>query len=289
MSMVKSIQRAKQSVDPRSEVMDIHGKKTESIKLPAALFSQTVHPYLISQAVHVYHANQNQGTQSTKTRADVVGSTRKIYRQKGTGRARHGDIKAPIFVGGGIAHGPKPGATRLSMPKVMRRKTLASLLTQYFQEGRVHVVKGLEEIEAKTKRLHSIFTTLNFISSKKPLASHQTTLLVLPPGLTNIERAARNLPFITVTPVTSLNSYDILRHDQVVFVPASITLLTAVFTKTEDHSKKPGVLPVKQSTTIATRGVSKLGVPAKTTRVSRKHSPKRLSSKAKTKNNDAAR
>jgi large subunit ribosomal protein L4 len=135
------------------DVLDLTGKVQTSIDLPAELFGAKVNKQIMAQAVRVYLANQRQGTQSTKTRGEVTGSTRKIYRQKGTGRARHGGITAPIFVGGGIALGPKPRDYGLSLPKKMRRVALASALTSQLNAGKVKVVDGFDTIEPKTKVL----------------------------------------------------------------------------------------------------------------------------------------
>ena len=280
--MAKLTSKAKQTTNPHIDVVDIQGKKTGSFTLSAALFTKEANPYLVAQTVHVYHANQSQGTRSTKTRADVVGSTRKIYRQKGTGRARHGDIKAPIFVGGGIAHGPKPGTTRLKMPKTMRRKTLATILTQYAKEGRVRIIKGLEDIEGKTKKLHSIFTNLNLISKKEP--RNKMILLVMSLGLSNLERAARNLPFVTITLTTNLNSYEILRHDYLVFTPSSMNELEKMFINSNDQSKKPHHSTVQLKEELPTPKTSKEVSSIKTKRLAQtKMARKKVVLKSKTK------
>src|SRR3989344_7204583 len=121
--------KAKKSGSLTVPVYEISGKEKGSLSLPKEAFSVDVNKALLAQAVRVYQSNQRQGTASTKTRGEVVGSTRKIYRQKGTGRARHGDIKAPIFVGGGVAHGPKSANYRKSISQKMRRIALLGALS----------------------------------------------------------------------------------------------------------------------------------------------------------------
>src|SRR6185437_7247197 len=123
-------QKEKSKVAPVSvDVVGIDGKVTGKIALPGEIFGEKLNKALLAQAVRVYLANQRQGNASTKTRGEVDGSTRKIYRQKGTGRARHGSVRAPIFVHGGIAHGPKPRDFSLTMPQKMKQKALFSALS----------------------------------------------------------------------------------------------------------------------------------------------------------------
>jgi len=124
------------------EVIDTVGKVVETMELPKELFGAKINSVLMAQAVRVYLANQRLGTASTKTRGEVDGSTRKIYRQKGTGRARHGGIRAPIFVKGGIAHGPKPRDYSLLLSKNMRIAALRSALSAKVKAGEVAVIAG---------------------------------------------------------------------------------------------------------------------------------------------------
>src|SRR3989338_10897476 len=107
---------------PSLVIYNIEGKEEKTIELPKDIFSVSANPSLLAQAVRVYLVNQRQGNVKVKTRSEVIGSTRKIYRQKGTGKARHGAIKAPIFVGGGVAHGPKQKDYNLKFNKKMRKK-----------------------------------------------------------------------------------------------------------------------------------------------------------------------
>src|SRR5581483_3879222 len=122
-----------------ASVYDLKGKAIGRVTLPSEVFGVEENPHLLAQAVRVYLANQRQGTVSTKTRGEVQGSTRKIYRQKGTGRARHGGIRAPIFVHGGIVFGPKPREFSLSMPQKMRRLALFTALSGKVKDGELKI------------------------------------------------------------------------------------------------------------------------------------------------------
>ena len=123
-------------------VVGIDGASKGSMTLPEAVFGAKPNKALIAQAVRVYLANQRQGNAATKTRGEVIGTTKKIYRQKGTGRARHGAAKAPIFVGGGVAHGPHPHDFSMEFPKKMKQKALISALSEKTQAGSIKVVEG---------------------------------------------------------------------------------------------------------------------------------------------------
>src|SRR3989338_2978575 len=140
--------------------VEIKGNKEGTISLSKELFAVKESPTLLSQAVRVFLANQRQGTKSTKTRSMVAGSTRKIYKQKGTGRARHGDIKAPIFIGGGTAHGPHPRDFSLSLSKKMKRKALAMALTSRLQENAITIVAGLQKLAPKTREMAQVLENI---------------------------------------------------------------------------------------------------------------------------------
>ena len=183
----KTVQSASGAVGLIATVVDTKGKAKGKITLPKEAFGEPVNKQLIAQAVRVYLANQREGGASTKTRGQVRGSTRKIYRQKGTGRARHGNIRAPIFVGGGIVFGPVPHDFALSMPEKMKRKALAGALTSRYQEGNIFFVDGIEKLEPKTKYVAQMLEALSLTDS---------VLLVVTATAHNIVRAARNIPEI---------------------------------------------------------------------------------------------
>src|SRR5579872_7102950 len=148
-------------------LFDVAGREKGTVKLPEGVFGGKINKPLMAQAVRVYLANQRMGAAVTQTRGQVDGSTRKIYRQKGTGRARHGGIRAPIFVGGGTAHGPKPQDHSLTMSKKMKRASLFSALTVKLKDNEITFAKGLDQLEAKTKVMAKALQSIS--SSKKIL------------------------------------------------------------------------------------------------------------------------
>ncbi len=198
------------------------GKAKGTITLPKELFAAKVNQVLLAQAVRVYLANQRKGNASTKTRGEVEGSTRKIYRQKGTGRARHGAIRAPIFVGGGIVFGPRPRDFRLHLPQKMRRAALSSALTASLRDGKVRVVDGLEKLQPKTKYM---------AESLKKIGCANPTLLVIGPGGETAVRSARNLAGVDVLPAASIHPHTLLSHKSLLFTKSSIEVLVSTFVK----------------------------------------------------------
>lgn len=212
-------------------VVGLDGKVKGRVQLPAELFTAKVNKQLLAQAVRVYLANQRQGTASTKTRGEVEGSTRKIYRQKGTGRARHGAIRAPIFVGGGIVFGPKSRDYSLKMPQKMRRRALAAALTSVYQDGHLTVVDELSELEPKTKEMARVLSCVvaNFNS--------RSTLLIVPKNADSVVRAARNIVSVDIMPAQNLNAYAILAHHQTILMKEAIPQLRETFGNKSDTKK----------------------------------------------------
>jgi large subunit ribosomal protein L4 len=189
------------------------------MELPEVLFGEKVNLPLIAQAVRVYQMGQRQGDASTKTRGEVDGSTRKIYRQKGTGRARHGGIRAPIFVKGGIAHGPKPRDYDATLSKKMKLKAFVSALSAKCAEGSIRIVEGLESIEPKTKHAESFFRALELPKSSR------SVLMVVPVAHQSAKRAFRNLAGVDTYNAEQISVYDVLSHKQLVFAKESISVL----------------------------------------------------------------
>ena len=136
------------------------GKVLESMTLPKEVFDAKINNNLMTQAVRVYMANQRRGTVKTKTRGEVKISTRKIYRQKGTGRARHGAKSAPIFVGGGVAFGPRQRDYSLKLNQKSRKAALFSALSSKLKDGEIKIVTGLEKLEPKTKKMADVLKYL---------------------------------------------------------------------------------------------------------------------------------
>ena len=213
MPKTKSPRSPKSPLSPLSvPVLGIDGKPAGKMTLPKELFAAKINKGLMAQAVRVYLANQRGGHASVKTRGEVEGSTRKIYRQKGTGRARHGGIRAPIFVGGGIAFGPKPRDYHLDFPKKMKRAALASALTMALGEGKVSVISGLGGI-VKTKIM---------AQTMQNIGPSGSTLLVIGKDARGVIRAARNIASVDITPETDLHAYTVLRHQRIVFMKEAL-------------------------------------------------------------------
>ncbi|MBI5044924.1 MAG: 50S ribosomal protein L4 [Candidatus Levybacteria bacterium] len=205
------------------DTFDIAGKVIGKTELSKELFGVKINKALMTQAVRVYLANQRIGTQSTKTRGEVVGSTRKIYRQKGTGRARHGGITAPIFVGGGVALGPKPRSHALDLPQKMRRVALSSALTSKLSSDSVWVVDGYEKLPLKTKGFVTALTKLGIEQKKRKV------LLVLPGKLETLQKASRNVEGVHFISANQLNTYEVLNNRAIVILKSALETLEKTF------------------------------------------------------------
>lgn len=214
----KTPAKAAVSVDGKkslvASVLDVTGKSAGTVTLPSELFGAHVNQTLMAQAVRVYHANQRSGTASTKTRGQVEGSTRKIYKQKGTGKARHGGIRAPIFVGGGIVFGSTPRDYSLQFPKKMKLAALASALTHVYQKGAIIFVDGLEALPAKTREV---------VKSLTALSAGSSVLLVLDNSAAGVARASRNIEGLEIMPVVNLHPYALLSHQKIVFMKSAVS------------------------------------------------------------------
>ena len=173
------------------------------LALPKEIFAAKVSKSLLAQAVRVYATNQKSLLASTKTRGEVEGSTAKIYRQKGTGRARHGAIRAPIFVGGGITFGPKPRKIRLDLPKKMKKAALFSALSVKAADKKVLGLSGLDKASGKTKEMAKLIEKLKA----------KSLLIVTGEKQDNVVRAIRNIPGADVLPVSLINAYEIVKHE----------------------------------------------------------------------------
>lgn len=200
-------------------VAGVDGVSKGNMSLPTEVFGQKPNKTLIAQAIRVYLANQRQGTASTKTRSDVVGSTKKIYRQKGTGRARHGAIKAPIFVGGGIAFGPHPRDFSLSMPTKMRRIALISALSEKAQAGFVKVIEG--DFSGKTKEVAKLMVTLD--CAKKGKANK---VLFVIDNNGNAKKGAHNIDGLELRSVSTLSTYEVVVNKNIIFLKSAVEELT---------------------------------------------------------------
>jgi len=208
---------------PKVDLVTVAGRKSGKIDLPKEIFAAKVNEPLMAQAVRVYLANQRKSKAKVKTRGEVRGSRRKIWRQKGTGRARHGDRYAPIFVGGGRAHGPTGEENyKLKMSKKMRKAALFSALTSKLREDKILVVKGLEKVGPKTKEMAGIL---------EKLTKDKKLTIVLPGVIENIIRAARNIKGARLAQANLLNTYQVLNGGKIILMKESVDKLKETFLK----------------------------------------------------------
>ncbi|MBI2443035.1 MAG: 50S ribosomal protein L4 [Candidatus Levybacteria bacterium] len=207
-----------------AKVVDVTGKDAGTIKLPSDIFSASINDVLIAQAIRVFLANQRSGTSSTKTRGEVTGSTRKIYRQKGTGRARHGGIRAPIFVGGGIVFGPKPRDHSLTMSKKMKKKALFSSLSARRGDNALTFVTGVEKLQPKTKEAAKMLANITSADEKH-------VLFVMSEDADSVKRAFRNLPQVTLLPYSQLTTYAVMAAGSIVFTKDAAEKMSSHFLK----------------------------------------------------------
>lgn len=215
-SKVKQIKKEKKSLSLTIPVYDLQGKITQEVEISKKNFPKKINLKLLSYYIRVYLNNQHQGTKSVKTRAEVSGSTRKIYRQKGTGRARHGDIKAPIFVGGGIAHGPKPIKKRLKINKKQIRLALIhSFFYRLSEDACFNLIDdSFLKIEPKTKTINNILEKVFQINKKKD----KNIFLIIPNKVeNNFIRAIRNISFLNAVKLSGINPYLILKAKKLIF------------------------------------------------------------------------
>jgi large subunit ribosomal protein L4 len=205
----------------KADVVGTDGKKVGSISLPPELFATEVKQILLAQAVRVYLANQREGSASVKTRGEVEGSTKKVYRQKGTGKARHGSIRAPIYVGGGIVFGPEPRDFSLKFSKKMRNLAMRGSLTAQYNSKNIILIDGLEKLETKTKVMAHAIDAIS--------GSADSLLLVIPKEDISTIRAARNIAKVDIIQPDNINTYAILSHRKVLITRKAIEILTQTY------------------------------------------------------------
>jgi len=203
------------------DVVDINGKKVEEMELPDSLFFAEDRPELVHEVVVALQANRRSGSASTKDRSEVSGGGRKPWRQKGTGRARHGTIRSPIWRGGGITFGPRPRKYTKHIPKKVRRTALFSLLSNRTRNKKLVIVDKFELEEYKTKRIAKLMDDLG-VEGK--------VLFVLEGFNGHIFSSTANLPWVNALDVGRLNAYDVASHDQLVMTKNSVQRFVEVHT-----------------------------------------------------------
>jgi len=201
-------------------VMDSAGREVSQVELPADIFEAKINVGLMHQAFVRQMANARQGTHSTRSRSEIRATGGKWHRQKGTGRARHGAQSAPIFVGGGLAHGPKPRDYTKKMPKKMRRGAIRSALSALVRDDQLVVVDKLDIDAPKTKAMRQLISTL---------VGEQSALLVVAPGQKTLRKSVSNLPDAHSIVANYLNVRDLLKYDKVIMSLDALDVVKSVW------------------------------------------------------------
>lgn len=196
------------------DVVNLQNSKVGDVEVSDAIFGAEVKPYLHWEMVRYQMAKRRAGTQATKTRSARHGTTKKMYKQKGTGRARHGAATAPLFVGGGIAHGPSPRSFALRTPRKVRRGALVSVLSEFVRDGRLTVVDAWELEAPRTK---------DAAAALEALGAPRT--IVVDGDNTNLRKSVRNLATAKYLTVQGVNVYDLLQFDHLVITREAIAQL----------------------------------------------------------------
>ena len=205
---------------PKMDVYDIEGKKVSTVDLKDEIFGIEPNEAVVHSVLVNFLANQRQGTQSTKTRAEVRGGGRKPWRQKGTGRARQGSIRAPQWIKGGIALGPKPRSYKYQVNKKEKRLAIKSCLSSKVLEKQLVVVDSLPLKEIKTKEMVKTLTNLK-VEGK--------TLILLPEKNETVQKSARNIEGVKTTLVNTINVYDLLKYRNLVITLDTVKKLEEVY------------------------------------------------------------
>ncbi|MCX7769982.1 MAG: 50S ribosomal protein L4 [Proteobacteria bacterium] len=200
-------------------VYDQNFTKVEEIEVSDAVFFSPVKDYLIHTVVKMQLANKRQGTASTKTRGEVSGGGKKPWRQKGTGRARAGSIRSPLWRKGAIIFGPKPRDYSYTVPKKVRRAAMRSALSLKNKENKLFIIDDIKLPEIKTKHFSSILKAFNI----------NNTLLVIPEKNKEVELSARNIPNVKVLCTDSLNVYDVMKYENIMLHKQSLEKIEGVY------------------------------------------------------------
>ena len=204
---------------PKVDLLNMEGKKVGDIELAENIFAVEVNEYAMHDVVLNYLANQRQGTQSTKTRSEVSGGGKKPWKQKGTGRARQGSIRAPQWIKGGIALGPKPRSYKYTLNKKVKRLALKSALTTKVQENNIIVLDSLNFDEIKTKNMAKVLENIKV----------EKALVVLAEKNSNVQLSTRNIPNVKAALVNTMNTYDLLKYQTLVITKDAVEKIEEVY------------------------------------------------------------
>jgi large subunit ribosomal protein L4 len=202
---------------PSVNVVDLNNAQVGSIELSDAVFGAEVNEALLYEAVRQYTAAQRSGTASTKTRHEVSGSGKKLWKQKGTGRARMGSIRSPLWRHGGTVHGPQPRSYEYKLPRKMLLGALRSALSAKLRDGELRVVREFNLEDHKTKNLSQVFGTLE---------AKKSVLLVESGDNVNLTRASRNLKTVKLVATKEVNVYDLLKYQEVLLTESAAKKLS---------------------------------------------------------------
>lgn len=205
---------------PKVAVYNVSGEQVSEIELKDSIFGIEVNEHVLYEVVKNQLANKRQGTQSAKTRAEVRGGGRKPWRQKGTGRARHGSIRSPLWVGGGVVFAPKPRDYRYTLPRKVRRLAMKSALTSKVNSNELIVLDELNLETPKTKEMVSIL---------KNLKVEKKALIVIADKNEAVIRSAKNIPGVETASVNTLNVYDILKYDKFIITKDAVQKVEEVY------------------------------------------------------------
>lgn len=202
------------------DVQDRKGKKVKSIDVDDLVFATTPHRSLVHQAMLAQRANLHRGTHKTKSRGEVRGSTKKLFRQKGTGRARQGSIRSPMRRGGGVAFGPRPRSYRQDLPKRMRRLALRSVLSAKVASGKLVVVDDLTFEKPETKELKNVLAALGF---------ERSTLVVTAKPAEALKKSVGNLQKVSWLPAAYMNVLALLNHQGLLMTEEAVHVAEAMW------------------------------------------------------------
>ena len=205
---------------PTIDVLNSDGKKVKELELNENVFGIEPNENVVHTVVLNYLANQRQGTQNTKTRSEVAGGERKPWRQKGTGRARQGSIRAPQWIKGGIALGPRPRSYTYRINKKERQLALKSVLSAKLAEKELVVIDKLDLKEIKTKEMAKVLTNIK---------ANESALVVLDKGNKNVQMSVRNIEGVKASIVDTMNTYDILKYNKLVLTEDAVKKIEEVY------------------------------------------------------------
>lgn len=227
---------------PTVKIVDLKSKEVGEIELTDEVFSVVLNEPLIHEAVRSFQANRRAGTSATKTRGDVSGAGRKLWKQKGTGRARIASLRSPLWKGGGNVHGPQPRDWSYNLPKKMRKRAMCSAISERLREGNLIIVDEWKFEQPKTKEFIATLASLN-LSGK--------TLIVDSLKNTNLMLASRNVQTAKVVNSYGVNIYDLVNHQKLVLTPKTVEELTGILQPRAKDDAEPYRSPDNESSGTA--------------------------------------